>query len=1013
MEKNYFKKLGFLLMFALLSANVFAQKGGISGKVVDENNLPLPGASVSVEGSSIATQTDADGKYRLINLNYGNVSVTVKFIGYENATKTINLSSATATLDFKLLPSSKSLNEVVVIGYGAVKKSDLTGAVTNVTSKDFVQGQITSPDQLITGKVAGVRITSNSGAPGAGSTIRIRGGASLNASNDPLIVIDGVPLDGGGVAGSANALSLINPNDIESFSVLKDASATAIYGSRGSNGVIIITTKKGQTGKPQIVFGTQLSMGKIAKKANILSPDEFINLVQTTTSPLATPQLKALLGNDKTDWQNVIYQDAVTSDNNLSISGSLKNLPYRISGGYLAQNGILKTDNLKRKSLAINLSPQLFNKSLKVNLNLKGSSSNFRFADQGAIGAAANFDPTKPVMSGSNNYGGYYQILGSSPADPLTGVTGLNTLAPRNPLGLLEQRDNSSKVLRSLGSLQLDYTFPFLKDLKANLNLGYDVAKGTGTNITPPDAATAYLRFADANGVFRSGVNNYYKQTKSSKVADFYLNYVKDLKSIKSNINLTAGTAYLDYLSTNYNYADYSYDGILRPNSEPTYPLDKPENRLLSYYGRAIYTYNDKYILTGTIRADGSSRLAPNNRWGYFPSGAFAWRISSEKFLSKVKAISDLKLRLGYGVTGQQDGISNYSYYNGYALSNATAQYQLGDQFYNLYRPSAYNPNLKWEQSATANIGLDFGLFNNRISGSVDYYSKKTTNLLNNITQPAGTNFINTFIANVGEMENHGLEFSVNALAVDHKDFKLNFAFNTTFNQNKITKLTNVTDPNYIGVQIGGISGGTGNTIQIHSTGFSRASYYVYQQVYDTNGKPIEDVYVDRNGDGKITSADLYRYKNPDAKTLLGFSSNFTYKKWNGGFTMRGSIGNYVYNNVASSTGTLRNMFNPLGYLNNGSRDVLNTNFEGAGTQFFLSDYYIQNASFVRMDNVNVGYSFGKIIKGTGNLNANLSVSNVFVITKYKGIDPEIEGGIDNNFYPRPRTFSLGLNLSF
>lgn len=1003
MEKNYLKKLGFLLMFAFISANVFAQKGGISGKVVDENNLPLPGASVSVDGTATSTQTDVNGNYRLVSLNYGNVSVTVKFIGYDNATKSINLSSGTVTLNFKLVPSSKSLNEVVVIGYGAVKKSDLTGAVTNVTSKDFVQGQITSPDQLITGKVAGVRITSNSGAPGAGSTIRIRGGASLNASNDPLIVIDGVPLDGGGISGSANALALLNPNDIESFSVLKDASATAIYGSRGSNGVIIITTKKGQSGKPQIVAGTQFSMGKIAKKANILSPDEFANLIQTTTSPLATSQLKALLGTNKTDWQNAIYQDAATSDNNLSISGSLKNLPYRLSGGYLAQNGILKTDNLKRTSLALNLSPQLFNKSLKVNLNLKGSSSDFRFADQGAIGAAANYDPSKPIYSGSNTYGGFYELPGSS----------AGSLNPKNPLGLLDQRNNTSTVLRSIGSLQLDYTFPFLKELKANLNLGYDLAKGTGRTVLSPDAASGLNRFKDSNDTFRSGYNNYYKQTKTSKVVDFYLNYVKDLKSIKSNINITAGTSYLDYLTTNYNYADYSFDGVKRPNSDPTYPLDKPENRLMSYYGRAIYTYNDKYILTGTIRADGSSRIAPNNRWGYFPSGAFAWRISSEKFMSKVKAISDLKLRLGYGITGQQDGINDYSYYNGYSLSNANAQYQLGDQFYSLYRPSAYNPNLKWEQSATANIGLDFGLFNNRISGSIDYYYKKTTDLLSQVPQPAGTNFSNLFVANVGAMENRGLEFSVNALAVDHKDFKLNFAFNATYNQNKISKLTSVVDPNFIGVQIGGISGGTGNTVQIHSIGYPRASFYVYQQVYDTNGKPLEDVYVDRNGDGKITSADLYQYKNPDAKVLLGFSPSLTYKKWNAGFTMRGSIGNYVYNNVASSTGTLRNIFNPLGYLNNGSRDVLNTNFEGAGTQFFLSDYYIQNASFVRMDNANVGYNFGKIIKGTGNLNANLSVSNVFVITKYKGIDPEIEGGIDNNFYPRPRTFSLGLNLTF
>ncbi|MBU2046399.1 MAG: SusC/RagA family TonB-linked outer membrane protein, partial [Bacteroidetes bacterium] len=976
--------------------------------------LPLPGAAVFLEGTQTSTQTDINGNYRLTGVGYGNVSVTVKFIGYDNFTKTVKLSTDQSTLDFKLLPSSKSLNEVVVIGYGSVKKSDLTGAVTNVTSKDFQQGQITTPEQLITGKVAGVRITSNSGAPGSGSTIRIRGGSSLNASNDPLIVIDGIPVDGGGIAGSANALALINPNDIESFSVLKDASATAIYGSRGANGVIIITTKKGQTGKPQIVFGTQYSFGSIAKKADNFSAQDFKDFVKNNTSIYATPALKAKIGAASTDWQNEIFQNASTNDNNLSVSGSLKNLPYRLSLGYLNQDGILKTDKLSRTSLSLNLSPKFFDNSLKVTLSTQGSMTNSNFADQGAIGTAVRFDPTQTILSGNSNYGGYFLFLSGSPLNATTGVTGLNSLAPRNPVALLDQRTNNGKSLRSLGSLQLDYTLPFLKDLRANLNLGYDIAKGTGTNVTSPDAATAFLRFPDAAGVYRSGVNNQYEQHKTNTVFDFYLNYVKDLKSIKSNLNVTAGTSYLSYETKNTNFADYSFSGVKNPTSTPNFPFDLQQNRLSSYYGRAIFTVNDKYIFTGTIRADASSRFAPQNRWGYFPSGAFAWRISNESFMKNVKAISDLKIRLGYGVTGQQDGIGNYTYYNGYSLGNQTAQYEVGGQYYQVYRPNAYNPNLKWEQTATSNVGLDFGIINNRITGSVDLYIKKTTDLINEITQSAGTNFTNRFIANVGSMENRGVEFSVNALAVDKKDFKLNLAFNTTFNKNEITKLTNVQDPNYIGVQIGGISGGTGNTIQIHSTGYPRASYYVYQQVYDANGKPVQDVYVDRNGDNKITNADLYRYKNPDAKVLLGFSSNFNYKKVFGGFVLRGSIGNYIYNNVASSTGTQTAIFNSTtGILNNGSRDLLNTNFEGTGTTFYLSDYYVQNASFLRMDNLNAGYNFGRVIKGKANLSLNASVQNVFVVTKYKGIDPEIEGGIDNNFYPRPRTFSLGLNLNF
>nr|MBC7612738.1 SusC/RagA family TonB-linked outer membrane protein [Pseudopedobacter sp.] len=1014
MKKSYLKKLSFLFVLTLISISVFAQNGSISGKVVDESNLPLPGAAVFVEGTQTSTQTDINGNYLLTGVSYGNVSVTVKFIGYDNFTKTVKLSTDQSTLDFKLLPSSKSLNEVVVIGYGSVKKSDLTGAVTNVTSKDFQQGQITTPEQLITGKVAGVRITSNSGAPGSGSTIRIRGGSSLNASNDPLIVIDGIPVDGGGIAGSANALALINPNDIESFTILKDASATAIYGSRGANGVIIITTKKGQTGKPQIVFGTQYSFGSIAKKADNFSAQDFKDFVKNSTSIYATPALKAKIGAASTDWQNEIFQNASTNDNNLSISGSLKNLPYRLSLGYLNQDGILKTDKLSRTSLSLNLSPKFFDNSLKVTLSTQGSMTNSNFADQSAIGTAVRFDPTQTILSGNSNYGGYFQFLSGSPINATTGVTGLNSLAPRNPAALLDQRTNNGKSLRSLGSLQLDYTLPFLKDLRANLNLGYDVAKGTGTNVTSPDAATSFLRFPDAGGVYRSGVNNQYEQHKTNTVFDFYLNYVKDLKSIKSNLNVTAGTSYLSYETKNTNFADYSFSGVKNPTSTPNFPFDLQQNRLSSYYGRAIFTVNDKYIFTGTVRADASSRFAPENRWGYFPSGAFAWRISNESFMKNVKAISDLKIRLGYGVTGQQDGIGNYTYYNGYSLGNHTAQYEVGGQYYQVYRPNAYNPNLKWEQTATSNLGLDFGIINNRITGSVDLYIKKTTDLINEITQSAGTNFTNRFIANVGSMENRGVEFSVNALAVDKKDFKLNLAFNTTFNKNEITKLTNVQDPNYIGVQIGGISGGTGNTIQIHSTGYPRASYYVYQQVYDANGKPVQDVYVDRNGDNKITNADLYRYKNPDAKVLLGFSSSFNYKKVFGGFVLRGSIGNYIYNNVASSTGTRTAIFNSTtGILNNGSRDLLNTNFEGTGTTFYLSDYYVQNASFLRMDNLNAGYNFGRVIKGKANLSLNASVQNVFVVTKYKGIDPEIEGGIDNNFYPRPRTFSLGLNLNF
>ncbi|WP_026899093.1 SusC/RagA family TonB-linked outer membrane protein [Daejeonella oryzae] len=1007
MKKNYLMKLMLSCIFLMSAIIASAQTGSVSGRVMDETNQPLPGATVSLKGTDRSTSTDVSGNFNFNNVPTGSATLVVKFIGYLPFEKLVTISNTNQVVNFTLSPSSENLNEVVIVGYGTQRKADVTGSIATLTTKDFVKGQITTPEQLIMGKVAGVQITSNGGAPGAGSTIRIRGGASLNASNDPLIVIDGVPIDNNGISGSPNALSLINPNDIESMNILKDASAAAIYGSRASNGVIIITTKKGQTGKPQLSFNTNLSVANTGNKVDILSAEEFTTLINNTNSPLATPALKTLAGTSSTDWQNEIYQSAVSTDNNLSLIGSVKNLPYRVSLGYLNQDGVLRTGNLERTSLSLNVNPRFFNDLLKVNVNLKGSLSNSRFADQGAIGAAASFDPTQPVESGNANYGGYYEWLDAA------STNGLRSLSPKNPLGLLEQRDDNSNVKRSIGNIQFDYTLPFLRDLRANLNLGYDVSKGSGTIFVPEAAASNNMRFKDADGTFRSGTNNEYLQEKTNKLVDFYLNYTKDLTSAKSRIDLMAGTSFQDFYATEYAFADFSTDGVKRPGSDPNFAFDKPQNRLLSYYGRMVYSLNSKYILTTTVRADGSSRLSPENRWGVFPSAALAWNISEEAFIKDSKTISNLKLRVGYGITGQQDGINNYSYLGNYGLSGATAQYQLGGTFFNMYRPSAYNPNLKWEETATANAGIDFGFAKNRVTGSLDYYFKKTKDLLNVITQPAGTNFINEFIANVGNMENKGLEFLINTEVIQKKDVSWNVGFNATYNKNTITNLTSVADPNYIGVTHGGISGGTGNNIQIHSTGFNRSAFYVYQQVYNAEGKPIEDTYVDRNLDGQITDKDLYRFKGPDAQVYLGFNSNVSYKKWNAGFVMRASLGNYVYNNVASSTGTFRNIFNPLNFLNNGSSDILETNFSGSGTRYFKSDYYIQNASFLKMDNLNVGYTVGKVFNNSANLRLNANAQNVFTITKYKGIDPEINGGIDNNFYPRPRTFVLGLNLDF
>ena len=964
----------------------------------------MPGASIAIRELTKGTTTDADGNFRIAGIPNGDYTVVISFIGYQPLQKKVTITGDTQS-NFQLLPSSNALSEVVVIGYGTQKKRDLTGSVTSVTAEDFNKGTVASPEQLITGKVAGVSITTNGGAPGAGSSIRIRGGASLNASNDPLIVIDGVPISNSTIAGSPNALSLINPNDIASMNILKDASATAIYGSRASNGVILITTKKGTSGKPVLSFNSQNSIARLPNQVDVLSADQFRTFVNE--SSVATPELKALLGSANTNWQDEIYQSATTTDNNLSFSGTTKKIPYRFSLGYLDQEGVLKTGSLNRTSGAINLTPRLLKNSLKVDLSLKGSLSNSRFAEEGAIGSAVTFDPTKPVYDESNTkFGGYYLWMdGARPKQ----------LAPRNPLALLEQRENNGKARRSIGNIQLDYSLPFLPELHANLNLGYDISKGSGTIFVPENAASGFERATDRidNTIKYSGENNTYEERQDNKLIEFYLNYVKDIKAISGRLDVVAGYAYQDFKMKKFNFPDYAANGTLI--TTPNFAFDIPQNRLLSYYGRLNYAFKNKYLFTATVRTDGSSRFNPEKRFATFPSVALAWKIKDESFLATSTVVSDLKLRIGYGLTGQQEGIDNYSYISYYNLSDSKALYQLGDTFYNMYRPGGYYGPRRWEQTATSNIGLDFGLLNNRITGNLDYYFKKTEYLLNDINQPAGTNFSNRIVANVGDMENQGLEFAISTEAIKNNSLKWDIGFNITYNQNKITRLTLAPDPTFVGNPTGGITGGTGQNVQIHSVGSPRSSFNVYQQVYDQAGKPIDGVFVDRNNDGAFNDKDLYRYKSPDPKVFLGINSTVNYKKWDAGFSARANFGNYAYNNVFSNTGTVRNILNPIGVLNNGSTNVLESGISGSvnGERSILSDYYIQNASFFRMDNINLGYAVGKLAKNTADLRISANVQNAFVITNYKGLDPEITNGIDNNFYPRPRMFVLGLNLIF
>lgn len=985
--------LGLLLL--LVNQLAIAQVSTVTGKVTDGNKAPLAGVTVAVKGKKIATNTSNDGSYSLENVAAGDV-LLFSSVGFNSVEQKVVTGSNAMVI---LTVAANNLNEVVVVGYGTTRKRDLTGSVATISAKDFQKGQISTPEQMIAGKLPGVSIISNGGQPGSGSTIRIRGGSSIRASNDPLIVIDGVPLSSDGISGAGNPLSFINPNDIESFTVLKDASAAAIYGTRAANGVILITTKKGTGGKMKINFSTTVSASAITKKVAVLSADEFRAVVNAK----GTAAQKGLMGTANTDWQSEIYQTAFATDNNITISGGIKKLPYRVSIGYANQNGVLITDNLQRSSLSLVLNPTFFNNHLKVDLNVKGSAQQTRFANTGAIGGAVSFDPTQPVYSAlkDNRFGGFYEWRDLSTA------TGLVNLVGRNPVGLLNQTESKSNPYRSIGNLQLDYKFHFLPELRANLNMGYDISEGRGTTFVSDSAASDYA----AGGV--GGQNNKYRQQRNNTVFDFYLNYNKLFSKIKSRVDVTAGYSYNNFIATNYFYASYNAKGIKYPNSDPAFQFDKPENTLVSYFGRLNYTFNDKYLLTATVRRDGSSRFAGNNRWGMFPSVAFAWKIKDEKLLANSKAISDLKLRMGYGIAGQQDGINNYDFLSFYGLSSPNAAYQFGNQYFQMYRPGAYNPNIKWEETSTANIALDFGFLNNRITGSIDFYHKKTTDLLNSIPQPAGSNFSAFFIANVGSMENKGVEFNINVEPVKTANWNWEAGFNVTYNKNNITNLTVVPkDATYRGIQAGGIAGGIGGGFsQIQQVGYSRSTFNLYQQVYGANGKPVENVFVDVNEDGIINQDDLTKTKSAVPDLFMGFTTNFSYKRFSAGFVLRSSIGNYVYNNVHSNAG---NQLQVLGnyVLYNASANYLATNFNGNSNNL-LSDYYIQNASFLRMDNLSFGYNAGAILRNKATLRVNATVQNVFVLTKYEGLDPEVNSGVDNNFYPRPRIFTLGLNLNF
>jgi iron complex outermembrane receptor protein len=980
-----------VLPLILVSLQAWSQNKKITGKVADaKDGKPLAGATIKPKGSGGGTSSGADGSFTL-NVPENTTELEVSMINYASVTIAISGDNMLVALE----PSAGSLTDVVVIGYGSQRKKDLTGSITTVTTKDFVKAPFATPEQLISGKVAGVQVTGNSGEPGTGSSIRVRGQASLSASSAPLIVIDGVPVDNGGIAGSPNPLSLINPNDIESFVVLKDASSAAIYGSRATNGVILITTKKGsKSGKLKVNFNTTASEYVANNLAPVLTADQF----RTVVNEKGSEAQKALLGNSNTDWQNEIIRRGFATDNNLSLSGGIKGLPYRISLGYYGQGGILKTNSLKRPSAGLNLNPKFFNNHLSVDISLKGSISESRFADVGgSLGGAAAFDPTQSVFGGPQKFGGYFQWLDAA-GNPLN-------LAPRNPLATLEQVNNTSEVYRSVGNIQIDYKFHFLPELRANINLGYDASTSRGTVISDPQSI----------GLIQSNLLNgsrfAYSENIKNQLLETYLNYTKELSSLKSKIEVTAGYGYYDFLRVipdNNPATDLKGDTL--PNAQPGVP-DKPQYTMLSAYGRLIYTFDNRFILTATYRTDASSKFpsAGGNRWGQFPSAALAWRISNEKFLKGSDVVSDLKLRVGYGETGQQDFGNYYQYIAFFTPSTPTATYQLGNEFYQTYRPTGYNSEIKWEQTAMRNIGLDFGLFKNRISGTVDVYSKKTTDLLLFTNVPAGSNLTNRLFANIGSMKSEGVEATLNAGIIQGKNFSWDMSINATVQRIELTDLTLNPDPTFQGFEVGGIAGGVGNNIQIHSVGYAPNAFFVFKQVYDQNGNPLEGVYEDLNGDGIISADDKYRYKSPNPDAFFGTTHTFSYKNLTLTAVLRANVGNYMYNNLSSNNGAYAVFGRNNGFLSNMHPSVLQTNFQN--NQLF-SDYYVENASFLRMDNINLTYNVGRIGNGV-NLRLSGIVQNVFTVTKYSGIDPEINGGIDNNFYPRPTIYSISANIDF
>ena len=961
----------------LLSICSYAQQITVKGIVTSATDKePLIGATIQVKGSGTGTITGIDGDYTLMNVP-ANAILVYSTIGYQ--TQEIKVNGQT-TINVVLSESAELLDEVVVIGYGAVKKSDLTSSIATVKGDEITETVTGNAMDALQGKINGVQVTSG-GGPGTQPKVLIRGVTTVNGT-DPLYVVDGMPV--------GTNINFLNSNDIQSMEVLKDASAAAIYGTRASNGVILITTKKGEKGsRPRVTYDGNVSISTKTKSIDVMGADEYRNFVTDRFG--AESSAVKLLGKENTDWQKEIFRTAVGTDHNITVSGGLNNMPYRVSVGYTNQNGILKTSKFERYTGSVNLAPSFFEDHLNINFNAKGMISNNRFADTGAIGAAIAFDPTQPVMNGNSKYGGYFAWENAGE---------FISIATKNPVAMLQQKKEEANSKNLVGNIQVDYKFHFLPELRANLNLGMDMATGTQDIYYPKESPLGYVD---------NGKTGYETIDKYNHLLDFYLQYAKDFNE-KHHFDIMAGYSWQHFHRSTEN----AYNNLNGDN--PTSYIFKTESYLISFFGRVNYSFMNRYLITATLRNDGTSRFSKDNRWGLFPSVALGWKIKEEGFMKDVDAVSDLKLRLGYGITGQQDiSQGDYPYMATYFAGQDGAYYQFGDQFVPIARPDGYNPNLKWEETTTWNAGFDFGFLDNRITSSLDYYYRETKDLINVIDVPAGTNFKNRIVSNIGSLRNQGVEFSINAKAISTPDWKWDLGFNVAWNNNEITKLTAQDDASSI-VLTGTVEGGTGTMIQAQGVNHPANSFYVYEQVYDQQGNPIEGLYVDRNGDGVINDEDRYFCHKPAADVTMGFTSKLVWKAWDFSFSLRSNLGNYVYNNVASSNAALsEGSINNKGYLSNRPLSAFDTNFQNMNV---LSDYYVQNASFLRCDNITLGYSFNKLF---GVLGGRIygTVQNPFVITKYKGLDPEVANaadktfGIDKNVYPRPLVGILGVSLNF